>query len=290
MALSLLASVYVLRRVQTISRASQEIMGGDLRRRIVMSRRNDEFDGLAAQLNAMLDRIGDLLEDIGQVTNDIAHDLRTPLARLRQRLETARRKARSVAEYELAVEHAISETDAALATFTSLLRIAQIDAGTRRAGFTAVDLSDLVAALVDIYAIVADDSNRPLDSTIEPGITIHGDGELLNQLFANLIENSLTHTPPGSHVRVSVRKFDNRGAMVSVADDGPGIPEIMRERVLKPFVRLDSNRAGAGTGLGLAGVAAIARLHGVGLELTDNNPGLRVIVRFPPVEGGVPSI
>ena len=201
--LSLMASIYVLRRVQAINRASQEIMAGDLRRRIAMSGRNDEFDGLVAQLNAMLDRIGDLVQDIGQVTNDIAHDLRTPLARLRQRLETARRKARSVAEYELAVDAAIRETDAALATFTSLLRIAQIDAGTRRAGFTAVDLSALVAALVETYAIVADDGGRSLESMIEPDITIRGDRELLNQLFANLIENCLTHTPPGSHVKVS---------------------------------------------------------------------------------------
>lgn len=283
MMLSLMASIYVLRRVQTINRASQEIMGGDLRRRIAMSGRNDEFDGLVAQLNAMLDRIGDLLQDIGQVTNDIAHDLRTPLARLRQRLEMARRKARSVAEYELAVDDAIRETDAALATFTSLLRIAQIDAGTRRAGFTTVDLSALVAALVDTYALVADDGRRSLAGTVEPGITIRGDRELLNQLFANLIENSLTHTPPGSHVMVAVSRDADRGTRVSVADDGPGIPAAMRDRVLKPFVRLDNNRAGAGTGLGLAGVAAIARLHGIALELTDGHPGLKVVVRFPPV-------
>ena len=288
-ALSLLTSLLVLRRVEAIGAASRAIVAGDLGRRIPVGGRGDEFDRLAALLNAMLDRIGELVEDVRQVTNDVAHDLRTPLARLRQRLETARRKATSVGEYEAATEAAIAETDAVLATFTALLRLAQIEAGTRRARFVPVDLSGLLAGLAETYAPVAEDRSQSLRATVEPDVTVTGDRELLGQMAANLIENALTHTPAGSRVEVALSR-GGAGAVATVADDGPGIPEAMRERVLKRFVRLEASRSTPGSGLGLASVAAIARLHGLGLELADNDPGLRVTLRFAPSAGpGMPA-
>src|SRR5689334_8242392 len=284
--LSLLTGLLVLRRVEAIGAASREIMAGDLRCRIPVGARGDEFDRLAGQLNAMLDRIADLVEDVRQVTNDVAHDLRTPLARLRQRLETARRKATTVGEYEAAVDGAIAETDAVLATFTALLRLAQIEAGTRRAGFAPVDLSCLLAGLAETYIPVAEDRGQSLRAAVEPGVPVTGDKELLAQMLANLIENALTHTPPGSRVEVALSRGAG-GPVATVADDGPGIPGAMRERVLRRFVRLEPSRSTPGSGLGLASVAAIARLHGIGLELADNGPGLRVTLRFaPPAEPG----
>lgn len=287
-ALSLLTSLLVLRRVEAVGAASRAIMAGDLGRRVPVGRRGDEFDRLAAQLNAMLDRIGELVEDVRQVTNDVAHDLRTPLARLRQRLETARRKAASVADYEAAADAAIAETDAVLATFTAMLRIAQIEAGTRRAGFAPVDLSGLLAGLAETYAAVAEDRGQSLRAAVEPGVVVTGDKELLAQLFANLIENALTHTPPGSHVEVALAR-EGGGPVATVADDGPGVPAAMRERVLKPFVRLEASRSTPGSGLGLASVAAIARLHGLGLGLADDRPGLRVTLRFGTPAGPAPA-
>ena len=287
-ALSLLTSLLVLRRVEAVGAASRAIMAGDLGARIPVGRRGDEFDRLAAQLNAMLDRIGELVEDVRQVTNDVAHDLRTPLARLRQRLETARRKAASVADYEAAADAAIAETDAVLATFTAMLRIAQIEAGTRRAGFAPVDLSGLLAGLAETYAAVAEDRGQSLRAAVEPGVVVTGDKELLAQLFANLIENALTHTPPGSRIEVALAR-DGGGPVATVADDGPGVPAAMRERVLKRFVRLEASRSTPGSGLGLASVAAIARLHGLGLGLADDRPGLRVTLRFGTPAGPAPA-
>ena len=176
--LSLVTSLGVLRRVEAISRASREIMAGDLSRRLPRGRRRDEFDGLAVQLNAMLERIEALMEDVRQVTNDIAHDLRTPLAHLRHGLEDARRRACSVQDYERAVDAAVEETDRILDTFTALLRIAQIEACTRRAGFSEVDLSGLLAGLAETYAVVAEDRGQALSSTIGPDVRAVGDNDV----------------------------------------------------------------------------------------------------------------
>jgi signal transduction histidine kinase len=256
-------------------------MAGDLSRRLPRGRRRDEFDGLAVELNAMLERIETLMEDVRQVTNDIAHDLRTPLARLRHGLEDARRKAGSVQDYERAVDAAVEETDRILETFTALLRIAQIEAGTRRAGFAEVDLSGLLSGLAETYAVVAEDRGQALTSTIEPGVRAVGDRDLLGQMVANLIENALTHTPPRSRIAVTLAAGAD-GPVATVADDGPGIPADMRQQVLKPFVRLEGSRTAPGNGLGLASVAAIARLHGIALGLSDNGPGLRATLPFVP--------
>jgi signal transduction histidine kinase len=283
--IGVLTSTGVLRRLRAISVASSEIMQGDLSRRLGVGDRNDEFDELAGRVNAMLDRIQGLIEDLQQVTNDIAHDLRTPLARLRQRLELALSDEleRCAPGCPIAgtIEKAITEADLLLETFSAMLRIAQIDSGSRRAGFRTVNLSDLLESLTDTYGPVAEDAGHEIRAQIAPGLCINGDTELLIQMFANLIENATKHTPEGSSISVSLTQT-NLGPLAVVADNGPGIPVDMRKCALKRFVRLEPSRTTAGSGLGLSLVAAITYLHDITLELGDNHPGLRVSLRFPP--------
>lgn len=273
-------SAGVMHRVETVNRTAQDIIQGDLSRRIPTRDTNDEFDQLAANLNRMLERIQTLMEELRQVTNDIAHDLRTPLGRLRQRLEGARLKAQTMEDYETVVDRAIADTDAILETFAALLRIAQVESGSRRGKFTEVDLSQLLQTVVETYAPVAEDSDHEIVSAVAPGIAIRGDRELLTQMFANLIENALGHTPSGTGMRVSLEP-SAAGALATVADRGAGIPETERTKVFQRFYRLDTSRTTPGSGLGLALVAAIAELHGVEMTLSDNRPGLRITLRFP---------
>jgi signal transduction histidine kinase len=273
-------SLVTLRRIEAINRVSDEIRRGDLSRRVPHAGTDDEFDRHAININAMLDSIEHLTEGLRQVSTDIAHDLRTPLSRLRQALETARTKAQSPADLATAVEGAIAQTDAILETFGALLRIAQIEAGTRRAGFAGVDLSGLFRSLVEVYEPVAEDASHRLEARIEDDVWFRGDRELLTQMVANLIENTIRHTPTGTRIEVTLQRQDAR-ALAVIADDGPGIPEPARERVFRRFFRLEASRSTPGSGLGLSLVAAIASLHGVRIELADNAPGLRVTLRFP---------
>jgi signal transduction histidine kinase len=266
-----------VRRIDTIGRTSRAIMEGDLSARIPVRGNNDEIDQLVVGLNAMLDRIQQLMEGLRQVTSDIAHDLRTPLGRLRQRLEDARERATTTGEYETATEAAIAEADGLLDIFSALLRISQIEAGARKSAFAEVDLSTLLRSIADAYAPPAEDAGHKLDSAIEDGVAITGDRQLLAQLFSNLIENALSHTPDGSTVRLVLQKTAT-GFEARVADNGPGIPEAEREKVLDRFYRLDRSRTTKGSGLGLALVKAIASLHGLSLVLEDNAPGLAVVV------------
>jgi signal transduction histidine kinase len=272
----LLGSNFV-RRIDTIGRTSRAIMEGDLSARIPVRGNNDEIDQLVVGLNAMLDRIQQLMDGLRQVTSDIAHDLRTPLGRLRQRLEDARERAATTGEYEAATEAAIAEADGLLDIFSALLRIAQIEAGAQKSAFAAVDLSALLRSIADAYAPPAEDTGHKLDSAIDDGVTITGDRQLLAQLFSNLIENALSHTPAGSTVRLVLHRTAT-GFEARVTDNGPGIPEAEREKVFDRFYRLDRSRTTKGSGLGLALVKAIASLHGLSLALKDNTPGLAVIL------------
>jgi signal transduction histidine kinase len=276
---SVLMSAGVLRRIAAINRTTREIMGGGIARRIPTSGRGDEFDALATRLNEMLDRIQALMENLRQVSNEIAHDLRTPLTRLRQRLELALSVSDGITDHTLVVARAIEDVDAILQTFTSLLRIAQIEAGTRRAGFTIVDLSGLIDDLLEIYVPVAADDHRKLEGRIARDVRALGDRELLTQMLANLIENALRHTPEGTRIDLSLSETD-RGPVLALTDNGPGIPDLMHDRVFDRFARLDASRTKPGSGLGLSLVAAIAELHGSAVELSDNQPGLRVTLRF----------
>lgn len=263
-----------LRRIDTIGRTSRAIMEGDLSARVPVRGTNDELDQLVVGLNAMFDRIQHLMEGLRQVSNDIAHDLRTPLGRLRQRLEEAREHATTTAEYAAAADAAIAEADVLLETFSALLRIAQIEAGAQKSGFAEVDLSDVARSVGEAYLPAAEDSQHRLDLAIEPGVKIQGDRQLLAQMLSNLVENALTHTPEGSTVSLAL----SEGPRVVVSDNGPGIPAGERERVFDRFYRLDRSRTTAGSGLGLALVKAIATLHGLGVRIEDNAPGLRLIL------------
>jgi signal transduction histidine kinase len=265
-----------VRRIDTIGRTSRAIMEGDLSARIPVRGTNDEIDQLVLGLNAMLERIQQLLDGLRQVTSDIAHDLRTPLGRLRQRLEDAREHATNTTEYASATEAAIAEADSLLEIFSALLRIAQIEAGAQRSAFTKVDLSALVRNIGEAYAPPAEDSHHKLETTVADGITLTGDRQLLAQMVSNLVENALTHTPAGSTVRLALRKVGTR-LELEVGDNGPGIPEAERDKVFDRFYRLDRSRTTAGSGLGLALVKAIATLHGLSLRLEDRQPGLAVI-------------
>lgn len=272
-------SLRMLRKVEAVTRTSRDIIDGDLSRRLPVSGADDEFDRLATSLNAMLGRIQDLMEDIRQVSSDIAHDLRTPITRLRQRLEYALRGAASMEEMRRTMEETLAEIDSILATFGALLRIAQIESGARKSAFTRVDLSELLLRVAAAYEPVAAERSQTLAATVTPGLAVQGDRALLTQLVANLIENAIQHSPQGAAIAVSAAPDDD-GVEISVADTGPGIPAQYREKVFQRFFRLEESRTGDGNGLGLSLVAAIAALHGVAVTLDDNHPGLVVRIRF----------
>ncbi len=267
-----------LGRVDAITRTCRSIMAGRLSERIAERGSRDEFDRLARTINAMLDRIGELMENVKQVSTDIAHDLRTPLTRLRNGLELVRQEGADVRSYEDAIERAIAESDTILSIFSALLRIAQIE-GAPVSKFREVDLSGLLNQLADIFEPAAEDAGDRIEREIDCNIKIEGDRELLSQLFANLIENAIAHTPPGTEIRLELKGAGGR-VIASVIDTGPGVPATERERVFRRFYRTEQSRSTPGSGLGLSLVSAIARLHGASVELQDNHPGLRVDVRF----------
>ncbi len=272
-------SLGLLRRVEAISRTSHDIFAGDLARRIELQGTDDEFDHLATSLNAMLDRIHALMEGLRQVSNDIAHDLRTPLSRLRQRLEFARRRSNSVDELRAALDSSIADVDGILDTFSALLRIAQIEAHTNAAGMAPLDLSDLLNDTIETYTFIAEERGQQLSGRIQAGLTVIGDRELLPQLFTNLIENAIRHCTAGASIAITAEDVP-AGIKVVVADNGPGIPAELHRKVFERFFRLEHSRTTEGTGLGLTLAGAIAALHEARIELSDNGPGLRAQVVF----------
>jgi len=272
-----------LRRIEEVNRTTRSIMDGDLSQRVPTRGGGDEMDHLAINLNAMLDRIQVLMKSLKQVSDDIAHDLRTPLSRLRHGLEAARQKAGSDAEP--VIEQSIAELDAILETFSALLRIAQIEAGARRAAFSDVSLGQIVSTVSEAYAPVAEDRSQRLETVIDRTLSVHGDRELLTQMVANLIENPIRHCPAGVGITVELRQEGGR-PVLCVADTGPGIPASERDKVFRRFYRLEASRTTPGSGLGLALVKAVADLHGAAVELSDNHPGLRVTVRFHAASDG----
>lgn len=286
---SIAMSTSVLRRVEAINRASEGIIAGDLGRRLPTTAggrtgSGDEFDRLAANLNVMLDRIEALVQGLRQVSTDIAHDLRTPLGRLRRTLEQARDSAPAEAGCSVVarIDSAITDIDTLLATFGALLRIAQIEAGASRRGFGQVDLSAVVEDVIEVYASAADEKGQTLNRRISPGIKVVGDRALLTQMLANLVENAVRHSPPGAKIKVALCEVGPaNGPQVTISDDGPGIPEDERGKVFRRFYRLDASRSTPGNGLGLALVAAIADLHGANIRLLHNTPGgLHVVLTF----------
>lgn len=274
---ALLSWLY-LRRIESFNTVARAIFEGGVERRMPVSGSDDELDRLGANLNRMLDRIAQLVDTMRQVSADIAHDLRTPLGRLRQKLERLAVSEDAATSRALA-GHALIEADAILETFGALLRIAQLESGDARSGFGEVDLSGLVGEIGELYAAVAHDGGRSLDVSVAPGLLFHGDRSLLQQLLVNVVENALTHTPTGSHVRISLRGSRSGWAAV-VSDDGPGISAAEREKIFDRFYRAEKSRSTPGTGLGLALARAIASIHGIELSASDNAPGTRITMTF----------
>ena len=280
LALGALIGRRMLRRVSAMSDTAAAISAGRLSLRMPVRGSGDEFDRIAQTVNEMLERVEVLLGEVRRIGADIAHDLRTPLTRLRRRLEAARtHPPADRAALDAMLGDALREIDELLVIFQALLRIARIESGEARAGFVAIDMAALLGELADAYTPVADAEGRHLTLDATSGAVVNGDRELLVQALVNLIENAISHTPGGASIQLGVRP-DGDGVAVVVADDGPGIPESERENVLQPFKRLDRSRHTPGNGLGLALVRAVAELHGAQLRLTDNQPGLRVELRF----------
>jgi signal transduction histidine kinase len=215
-----------------------------------------------------------------QVSTDIAHDLRTPLTRLRQRLELAYRGDTDAAALRAAVGNSIRDVDTILETFGALLRIAEIEARARTAGFTTFDLATLLRTIIDDYQPVAEEQERTITSVIGERLLVHADWQLLTQMLANLLENALRHTPHGAAIDVMGFR-DGKAVVVEIADRGAGIPPDQRDKVFEPLYRLEASRNTPGSGMGLSIVAAIARQHRIQVRLLDNLPGLRVRLQFP---------
>ena len=267
------------RRIEAIRSTGLEIMRGDLSRRIPRDGSHDDFDRLAAHLNEMLDRIAASMDEVREVTDNIAHDLRTPLGRLRNQLETLRARPDAAAAPE--VDAAIEEADRLLATFNALLRIARIESGVLRSGFGEVDLAVLLRDVAELYEPAAHEKGQRIVVELPPRAPVPGDRDLLVQAFANLVDNAIKYSPAGGTVTSRVDQGPDGRTRVLVSDTGPGIPEGEREAVMRRFYRGESSRTTTGSGLGLSLVGAVARLHRAELELGGGERGLEVAWRFP---------
>lgn len=262
-----------MRRLDRVNRAVDRIMRGGLTERLPAIGMSHEFDALSTNLNRMLDRIEALMEGLRQVSTDIAHDLRTPLTRLHQRLEAMKDRSAGAVSEEL-IDAALAQTDQILTVFRALLRISVLEAGASQQRLVEVDLSALLERLFEAYRPVAEDAGHLLRAAIEPGLSGRADAEILAQAVTNLIENALFHTPAGSTITLALER-QPEGISIVVADNGAGVPEGERGNVLKRFYRLDGSRGSPGAGLGLALVAAVATIHHAKLQLSNNHPGLR---------------
>ncbi|KQS77479.1 histidine kinase [Rhizobium sp. Leaf384] len=278
-----------LKRIDRMSDASTRIMAGDLSQRLPMSGSGDEFDRLSESLNAMLGRIEKLNEGLRQVSDNIAHDLKTPLTRLRNKAEAALSHNTSIDGYRGSLDEIINESDQLIRTFNALLMISRVEAGSSAAEMSDVDLSQSVADCVELYEPLADEHALALEAEITPGISVTGNRELIGQALGNLIDNAVKYSEGAKDARILVRlsRRDGGGVVVSVADFGPGVPDDKRDVVVQRFVRLDQSRSKPGTGLGLSLVEAVMELHHGSLALRSTMPeaagakGLTVDMIFP---------
>ncbi|MFM9974333.1 MAG: ATP-binding protein [Beijerinckiaceae bacterium] len=282
---SFLVARKALARMDALTATSQTIMAGDLSGRLPVSGSGDELDRLAGSLNAMLERIGELMQGMKEVSDNIAHDLKTPLTRLRNTAEQALRTGQSKADYRAALERSIEESDGLIRTFNALLLIARTEAGAGSDAFTPVDISSLLKDMTEIYGPSVEDTGGTLVADIAPGIRVLGNRELLGQVIANLIDNALKYGFPlqassSPVITLSARQEMDR-VVVTVADHGPGIHASQREKAVERFGRLDESRNKPGSGLGLSLASAAANLHKGRLILDDNRPGLRISLELP---------
>ena len=277
---TLLFGRHLRRRLEPISSTAEAIVAGDLTRRIAVGPSADEFDRAGESLNLMLDRIVQLVENLRQVSSDVAHDLRTPLQRLRGAVELGLNGPQQIGALRNALEAAQVQSEAALALFEAVLRISEVEAGGARQRFEPIDLGQLAASMCELYGPALEDGGRTLLCTDGGRVMVCGDRELLVQLVTNLLDNAALHTPPGTTVTVSTRA-GAAGVELVVADTGPGVPDADRDRIVQRFVRLDQGRTTKGHGLGLNLVVAIAAAHGGRIAIEDNRPGLRVTLSLP---------
>ena len=277
----------VLNRIDAMTEKAQVIMAGDLAGRLPIAGTGDELDRLADHLNAMLERIEALMRGLKEVSDNIAHDLKTPLTRLRNRCEEALRGATTVGDYRGVLEATIAESDELIRTFNALLMIARAESGQARDNMTEFDAAEIARDVTELYEPLADEKGLSLTVDAPDAAPIHGNRELVGQALANLVDNAIKYAEPndkanGEPAEIVVRAGnDGERIMLSVADRGPGIPEADRGRVVERFVRLEQSRSKPGSGLGLSLAAAVARLHGGELKLEDNHPGLRSTIALP---------
>jgi signal transduction histidine kinase len=267
-------------RIESINATSRAIMQRGLDQRIPLRGTRDEWDELAANLNSMLDRIEALMVEVKQVTDNVAHDLRTPLARMRGRLERAYNKQRDGDYDQSLIANTIADLDGVLRMFTSLTRISQIEVQDRTAAFRSINLMEIASEVVELFDAAAEDKRGHLKIVGDQSVLATGDRDLLFDAVANLVDNAIKHGRDAGHVTVEAKVSDG-GAVISVADDGPGIPLDEFQHVFKRFYRLERSRSTPGNGLGLSLVAAVARLHAAHIEMVDNAPGLKIQLRFP---------
>ena len=278
----------VLRRVDAMTETTRTIMGGDLSGRLPVAGTGDELDRLAENLNVMLERIEALMHGLKEVSDNIAHDLKTPLTRLRNRSEQALRAAGNEQEYRAALEATIEESDNLIATFNALLMIARAESGQARDNMKEFDATEIAHDICELYEPLAEQKGIKLKVEADGATPVSGNRELISQALANLVDNAIKYAPPkpgeinGVPPEIVVRAFkEGDKILLSVADRGPGIPEADRGRAVERFVRLEQSRSQPGSGLGLSLASAVARLHGGELTLEDNQPGLKSIIALP---------
>jgi len=278
----------VLQRVDAMTATAQTIMAGDLSGRLPIAGTNDELDRLAGNLNTMLDRIEALMRGLKEVSDNIAHDLKTPLTRLRNRCEEALRTAEDEAQYRTALEGTIEESDGLIRTFNALLMIARAESGQARDNMRDFDAAEVARGVGELYEPLADEKGLTLTIDAPAAAPVRGNRELISQALANLVDNAIKYAAPGAalpdrerpEIRIQAASAGDR-ILLTVADRGPGIPAADRARVLERFVRLEQSRSQPGSGLGLSLALAVAHLHGGDLKLEDNEPGLRTVISLP---------
>lgn len=272
-----------LKRIDSVSEASNEIMGGDLTRRLPVTGTGDEFDRLSENLNSMLDRIAALNEGLKQVSDNIAHDLKTPLTRLRNRADAALRSGADSAACREALEQTIAESDQLIRTFNAILMISRLEAGYSAETTQPVELDAILADVVELYEPLAEEQGVALVGTVEESVRIEGNRELIGQALSNIVDNAIKYSAGAAeapHVAVSLER-SKREARLLVTDNGPGIPAGDRERATERFVRLEASRSQPGSGLGLSLAKAVMKFHGGRLELSGGERGLAVAMVFP---------
>src|SRR5258707_10729538 len=282
------ASILVTRRtvgrIEQINATSQAIMLSDLDKRIPLRGTKDEWDRVAENLNQMLDRIETLMGEVKQVSDNVAHDLRTPLTRMRGRLEKAYHGQRIGEDDQSLIGDTIADLDSVLRIFSSITRIAQIETQARKGGFRTVDLVEIAGEVVELYDAAAEQDGTRLSIAGNPQMLVTGDRDLIFDAIANLVDNAIKHGRAGGQIVVTSETIDGR-PVISIADDGPGIPVDHHEHVFRRFYRLEQSRYTPGNGLGLSLVAAVARLHGTRIEMLENSPGLKLMLWFSPPTG-----